>query len=138
MLALADCSMVSACAFIVLEYSLISWLFLAISSTSSLTVSVLLLMVPALLATSCMVAESSSVSAERSDALLLEVCTLPITSPTTLNIEVELLVIIVKISCRSSINELIPELSAPISSSDSTVILLVRSPSLLLIPSMIS
>jgi len=98
MFSLAEASMESACSFISRVYALISDVRSAIWSTSCFTDSVFVLMRDALADISSIVAESSSVSADRSDTLPFDVTTLSRTSPTTDSILVELFTITLKIS----------------------------------------
>ena len=133
----AEASMESACSFISLLYALISEVRSAIWSTSSLTDSVLALITEAFAEISCIVAESSSVSAERSDTLPFDVTMLSRTSPTTSSILLELLTIILKISCSLSMKTLMPFPTAATSWFADTLTRLVRSPSRLSISCMI-
>ena len=85
-----------------------------------------------------MVAESSSVNADRSDTLLFDVITLSRTSLTTVSIRFELWMIVLKISCNFPMKRLMPLPTAATSWFSIMVTRLVRSPSLLSIPSIIS
>ena len=134
----AACSIASACSFISLVYWLISIVFSAIDLTSPATDSVFSLIREALSEISCIVAESSSVSADRSDTLPLEVCTLSRTSFTTPSRSLELLLIIRKISCSFAIKALMPPPTDATSLLLVMVTLRVRSPCRLSISEIIS
>ena len=135
---LASLSILSALAFISFENSLISPDLCAIISTSPRTFSVLLLITLTECPTSCMVADSSSVIADKSVALSFDVATLSPTSRTTFSIWFVFSIIIFSICWSLSINRLIPFPRSAISSFDKTATLLVRSPSPLSIPLIMS
>ena len=125
-----------AWAFISLVYPVSSSVFSAISSTSFATLSVLVLITDAFSEISCMVADSSSVKAERSDTLLLLVWTLWRTSSTTLSILAELVTTALNIACSFVIKTLMPLPTASTSALLIGVTLCVKSPFLLSILTM--
>ena len=100
-------------------------------STSLATFSVFSLITVAFSEISCIVAESSSVKAERSETLLLLVCTLWRTSSTTLSILAEFVTTALKMVCSFVINTFIPFATASTSALDIYPTLCVRSPFLL-------
>ena len=110
----------------------------AIISTSLRTESAFWLMIVAECPTSCMVAESSSVTADRSEALSFEVLTLSCTSLTTSSSFLEFSIIIFMMLCSFAIKVLIPFPRSEISSFDKILIRLVRSPSLWSMPLIMS
>ena len=124
----AFASMALACSSISREYVLISLERSAIWLTSPRTDSAFWLIAAALSATCCIVAVSSSVNADNPVTLSLDVLILPITFPTTSSIFSVFSVRSLNISCNFDKNTLIPSHRLAISSSDTTVILLVRSP----------
>ena len=100
-------------------------------STSLATLSVFSLITEAFSEISCIVAESSSVRAERSETQLLLVCTLCRTSSTTLSILAEFVTTALKMVCSFVINTFIPFATASTSALDIYPTLCVRSPFLL-------
>ena len=86
------------------------------------------MMMPAETPTSDIVVASCSVTADRSEALSLEFCTLCCTPVTTFSMSCVLSMIIFRISCSLSMKVLMPRLKSAISSLERMVIRLVRSP----------
>ena len=125
---LAASSIFSAWCFISFEYSLIWSVLVAISATSLLTEDAFSLINSAFLPTSVIVAESSSVKADKSPTLLLDVIMRSEISPAPRSIFPELSDTTLRMPCNLPIKEFIPSPSAAISSFAKTGILLVRSP----------